>query len=252
MLKKLLFLGAPLLIVLTFVGSFFWSARQPPEFYQEALRDVPPPEVREQVVKQLVEQTRQLVNDLEHAPRWSEEFTEEQINSWLAQEFEDAEIPWLPKGVHEPRVKLHDSLLKLAFRLQNSRIRGVVSCELQPWINGANQLTIGVRNVRLGLVPIPLEHLMQELQGQTALDGWRVSWRRTGGQGTVVLNLDQGQPVQPILETLQITEGALAVAGRRGPLSAAEPDGRLSLRVAPRPDARHATVLGWLPSRVTP
>jgi len=230
MSKKAWLAIAVLFLLLATGAGFAWSLQQPPQFYEQALESVPPAEVRREVVKALVEQTLQLVEEIERSDRWSEQFTEQQINSWLAEEFDKAEFSWMPRSVRDPRVKLDDGTMHLAFRIETKRLQGVVSCELKPWVSGPNQIAVAIRFVRLGLVPISMESLVQRLAGRVGLNGWLVTWQRESGHDVVVVNLDRGEPVQPILETIELEPGVLRIAGTRGSLSSAEPQQPVSSR----------------------
>jgi hypothetical protein len=244
MVRKFMVLGG-LLALLGGGGGIYWSLGQAPDFYEEALADVPPAEVREDVVRKLVRRTLRIVENIERRETWSEEFSEQQINIWLAQEFDHDRFGWLPPNVHEPRIQISDGVMHVAFRLDDERMRGIVSCELRPRVSGPNELEVMVPSVRIGLFPLPVDQFIQDIAGRAWFDGWQVECRREVGERMVVVNLDRGRPIQPILETIELKAGVLRVAGRRGSLSAdrpLQPLSQLHDRRARRfpPLARHA------------
>jgi hypothetical protein len=226
MIRKFLICACVLLLLGGGGAVFLWSLQQAPDFYEAALEEEALPqarEVRREIAQELVEKTRQLAEEIKHSPTWSEEFGEEQVNSWLAEELQKTHAQWLPPGVHEPRVKIADGLLHLAFRVERDHFRGIVSCGLKPWICGPNQLAIAIRNVHVGLMPMRVEGLLHELSGQMALEeGWLVRWRRNANQEIILVNLDRGKDEQPILKTLQLQSGTMRVAGIRATLDSTE------------------------------
>src|SRR5688572_29893378 len=70
------------------VAVFFWAVRQTPEFYEAAIEEEPAPEVRRDDAKQFVQRTLNLVDGIQNANKWAEQFTQTQINSWLAEELQ--------------------------------------------------------------------------------------------------------------------------------------------------------------------
>ena len=217
-MKKYFLAGAVLVVLGCSTAGIMWSTQQRPDFYVQALQTSPPPEVRKEVAREVVVRTLQLVEDMRYSPRWSEEFTEAEVNSWLAEEFTAMQADPLFEGVRDPRIKITNDVLHVAFRLDQDHIHGIVSCELQPRIGGPNRVDVAVSSVRVGLLPIPVNSLIDDIYGHFAVEGWRIRWYPIQ-RDTVIVNLDRGDPEQPILEELKLTNGKLRVAGSRQTLA---------------------------------
>jgi hypothetical protein len=228
--KKYFLAGAVLVVLGCSTAGIMWSTQQRPDFYVQALQTGPPPEIRKEVAREVVVRTLQLVEDMQYSPRWSEEFTEAEVNSWLAEEFTAMQSDPLFEGVRDPRIKIANDALHVAFRLDQDGIHGIVSCELRPRIGGPNRVDVAVSSVRVGLLPIPVTSLIDDIYGHFAVEGWRIRWYPMQ-RDTVIVNLDRGDPEQPVLEELKLVDGRLRVAGSRQTLAHNAPTANRRLRV---------------------
>lgn len=210
--------GTALLLVLVLggsVGGVVWSLSQVPDFYAQALSELPDPQDRKQAAKQFVERTLRLVDGVEHEDAWAEEFTQQQINSWLAEELHQKHAKLLPNGVSDPRVQFAPEAVQLGFQFQREGWEGVISVRARPWVPQENQLALEIESVKAGLMPIPLDRVLQEISRQFETEGWRVTWREAHGHDVLVISLDGGGAEQPVLEAVEVVEGAVRVRGRR-------------------------------------
>src|SRR5690606_22619273 len=121
----LIAVGGVLAVTCAAVG-LRWASTQSPDFYRAALADSPPKAVREQAARQFAEQTAQLVHDLQYSREWEQEFTQTQVNAWLAEELPLRYGQKIPRGVSDPRVEFVDGLVRIGFHLQSKRFDGVV------------------------------------------------------------------------------------------------------------------------------
>ena len=78
-----------------------------------------------------------------------------------------------------------------------------------------NQLALEIESVKAGLVPIPLDSLLQEISRQFETEGWHVEWRQANGNDVLVVHLDGEKPDQPMLESIEVREGVIRISGRR-------------------------------------
>ena len=58
-------------------GALLWALTRVPEFYVQALSVEVDPAIRKQSAEEFEANTIQLVQDIEHEPEWSEEFTQD-------------------------------------------------------------------------------------------------------------------------------------------------------------------------------
>lgn len=223
--KRLAVIACSLLVVLAAAaGGVGWALYQVPDFYNAALRETPEPAVRQQEARQFVRQTMRLVDDIRHEPEWSEEFRQQQINSWLAEELTDPKYADLvPPGVSDPRVALDGGLIRLGFRVRHNGWEGVVSLRIRPWVPAENQLALEIQSVKVGLVPYPLDEVLGQVVRAVEDEGWRVEWQQASGNDVLIVHLDRGRPDDPVLENLEVVAGAIRLQGRSATKTAHAP-----------------------------
>jgi hypothetical protein len=208
------------------LAAFFWALVQVPEFYGTALDEQPEPAGRQEAARAFEQRTLQLVEGIQHADEWSEEFTQTQINSWLAEELHPKFGQLVPAGVSDPQVLLAGETIEIGFRYRRDHWNSVVSVRVRPWVPQPNRLAFEIESIRAGLVPIPLEHILHELSDHFETDGWRVEWNQTNGNDVMILHLDRTDfdradrlnwtsKDRPVLEGVQVVDKAIRVTGRR-------------------------------------
>ena len=219
--RRVAFIALFLLLAVCAVGgSLFWALVQVPDFYQEELATPVDPEVRRAVAKKFVQQTLRLADDIAHADDWSQEFTQRQVNSWLAEELHAKYAKLVPPGVSRPRVRFLDKTVLIGFRFEQKRFSGIVSLRLKPWVSQPNQLTLEVMSVRAGLVPIPLDDVLGTITRRLEYSGWQTEWRQHDGNDVLIVHLERPGPHRPVLESVDVAEGVLRIHGERATDSA--------------------------------
>lgn len=214
--KRALICSALVCLVIGGVAvTMLWALVQVPEFYSEALHDIPSPVKRKQAAKTFVQRTMHLVDEIKHADTWSEEFTQEQVNSWLAEELHQKYSDAVPPGVHDPRVQITRGQVRLGFRFSQEGWEGVVSLHVRPALIDSNRLTFEIEAVRAGLIPLPLDGILNEVSDRLKQAGWHTEWKIVDGHEVMIVSLDAHTPDSAILEKLQIGEGFVRVAGSR-------------------------------------
>jgi hypothetical protein len=197
-------------------GAFaYWALRQAPDFYQLALAEDPEPAVRKQSAQSFVARTQQLAEKIQHDEPWSEEFTQTQVNSWLAEELYEKHPRWVPKGVSDPRVKLTEGVVHLGFRWEKDKWSGVVSLQLKPSLPEPNRLEIEIQSARAGLIPLPVESLVQQFSQRVRTDGWPVEWSHADGRDILTVNLENRTRNAPVLDLVEVQDGLIRLAGER-------------------------------------
>ena len=197
------------------VGGTLWSLYQAPSFYAAALQEHAPSPARKERSKKFVQNTMELVDSIRHEQNWSEEFDQDQVNSWLAEELHQKYSKWLPEGVKEPRVQFGPDSLELAFQYQKGVWSGVISAQLRPWVSSPNRLAIEVQSVKAGLVPIPLDDLVLAVSRELARAGWQVECTRNDDNDVLIVQFGSGDTDQSILETVNLEARVLRISGSR-------------------------------------
>ena len=166
-MRRVLIAFAILIVLFVGMGSgTWWASKQVPDFYEAAIETEMPAPERKQAAKEFVQQTLRIVEDVQFSDRWAEEFRQEQINSWLAEELHENYPELVPEGVEDPRVGLHRGMLSLGFKFDSDAWSGIVSIRVRPWIIEPNRLAVEVVSIRAGLVPIPLDELLREVASE--------------------------------------------------------------------------------------
>ena len=196
-------------------GALLWGLQHVPTFYEEALAEQPDRDVRKDAAKKLVQRTLSLAEEIKRSDDWSEEFTQVQVNAWLAEELETKYAELVPKGVTDPRVKFVDDTILVGFRYSDDKYSGVISLRLRPRVVEPNRVAIEIQSIRAGAIPVPLQEILDALSDDIHAEGWQIESRQANGNEVLVLHLDPEQVSQPVLEAVKVIEGKLQVAGTR-------------------------------------
>lgn len=215
MKRFLLFVCIALFLLGGAASGLYWSAAQVPEFYQEALREQSQPEIRQEEAKEFVQRSMQVVNDVRNQePTWSQEFSEQQVNAWLAEELHQKYNDWVPKGVSDPRVKFEEDQVELGFHLTLDKWSGIISLKFKPWLIKENQLVLELEKARAGLLPIPIDEALTDLIQEARADGWYIEWGQQEGNDALIVYLDRSKSDLPDLTALGVAPGVFRIAGK--------------------------------------
>lgn len=213
--KFVLFSGSLLVLLVGVAGIVYWSLTRVPGFYRRALQDASDPEMRRREAKRFVQRSLRLVEKMQNQDAWSEEFTQQQINGWLAEKLSENSARLLPPDFEEPRIRLDNGALHVGCRVQRDEWEGVVSLRVRPWVPRGNQLAFEIQSVKAGLLPIPLDRVLRELPRRSEADDWHMEWHRLNGNDVLIVHLDSLNREEHVLEAVQLTDGAVRLAGRR-------------------------------------
>ncbi|MBA3311796.1 MAG: hypothetical protein M3552_02115 [Planctomycetota bacterium] len=192
-----------------------WAANQKPDFYKTALAEAPPRAVRQEAAREFAEQTAQLVRDLQYSQTWEQEFTQAQVNGWLAEELPERYGDRIPRGVSDPRVQFVDGLVRIGFQLKSKRFEGIVSLDLRPSVPEPNRLAISVESLYAGLLPLAPVSFIDDVSKQ--LDKYEVEheWQVADGHHVLLITVVPNRGDRPILEELVVDDETLRIAGHR-------------------------------------
>jgi uncharacterized protein YpmS len=224
--KKIILLTFSLLVAVGMGGgAVLWSLVQVPDFYEEALAAQSDPLARQQAADTFVQRTVQLANDIKHADAWSQEFTVQQVNAWLAEQLHKKYAELVPSGIRDPRMQLDGQSVLVGFHYEQENWSGIVSLRLRPWVPEPNQLAIEIESIRAGLLPIPLDNVLEQLSEQIEIDGWQAEWTQVNGNDVLLVRFDSNQADQPLLEAVQVTGNSVRISGSRSAKDV-QPDGQ--------------------------
>ncbi len=209
---KLSLAGAVVALVGVALG-FYMSLRYVPSFYREALQA--DPQQQTQASEQMVAQAMQLSNRLRYDPRWEAQFTQEQINGWLAVDLPQNHPDLLPPEVKDPRVWITPEGVYLACRYQTKALNTVVHVLVDAYVTEDHQLALHLRHVKAGAVPLPMNEVVETV-GQQA-SRWNITLRWAQKDGTPVA-LVQIPPLRNnrrvVIDSIRLEKGKLFLQGR--------------------------------------
>ena len=208
-------IGSVVALVL-FVGvtaCVFWGACATPEYYEKSL-NVDPVAQRE-ASDDMLEETAQLVSDVQKPGRWEAVFTQEQINGWLAVDLEENHAASIPKGVEDPRVFLKEGSVTVACQVDNDILDGVLSIEADVFVPEPGRLAVRLRSIHLGAVPLPQKYLIDHAESVAQRVGYPVSWAQQDGDAVMILTIedDPTERTSYQLDAVVVEEGRIGLAG---------------------------------------
>lgn len=216
--KKLLLAVSALLVAAGCgAGGLWWALFQSPDFYLAVLeqeRQADPVE-RKAEAKRFVHRTMKMVDDIRHSDEWTQDFSEAEINAWLAEELHRKFGEWLPPGVSQPRVQLEADAILIGFQYDEPGYwSGIVSLRVLPWVAETNQLALQIESIRAGLVPVPVDQIIEAVAEQALTSGVRLEWRENEGYDVALIRLTTDDEPSATLDGVELQDGSLHVHGR--------------------------------------
>ena len=219
MLRRKLLIFLMLMLVAAIAGgaTVYWAVTRVPEFYGEALAQQPEDPVVQAAARQLEEQTTRLAEEIQYSDEWSAEFEQTRINSWLAENLDEASnTARLPPGVSSPRVLFRSGTVHVGFRLIRTGFDGVVSVAVRPMLAGPNLLELEVIDVRTGLISVPMERITRQVTQLLQKHGQNSTWLNRNGHDVLQIELNPGVEGTPVLEEIELRDGTIRLQGRGG------------------------------------
>lgn len=204
-------------LLLLLVGGGFLllqASRQVPEFYREALKIEPARQ--QQASDEMLQQATALASDVKKEGQWQALFTAEQINGWLAVDLMKNHPRALPRGVSDPRVAVDPHRLTLACRIRRRGFDGVVTLIVDAYLPEPNVVAIRIHKVRAGLVPLPMDRILDRIGKAARRRDLRIEWRQVDGDPVALVSIppprdENGRVVR--VEVLQLGKGEIFVSG---------------------------------------
>ncbi|MGL4552566.1 MAG: hypothetical protein ACRC33_15445 [Gemmataceae bacterium] len=225
MSRRSFLLGAGVFAVLIAgsVGGVWLLLRYEPRYYA---RLCAPAEQRSLNSQQFYKTSSGLFSQIEEGGEFRATFTEEQVNSYLAEGVHKAGLAdkLFPDGVHEPRVAFDQDRIRLAFRYRTAFVNTVVSVSLKVWlpVGEPNLLAVQLECFKAGLIPISAQWLLEQISEVGRMNGVEVNWYRYEGRPVALLRFqaDRAKPTITLknvfLEATTFTVQGESVEGRPG------------------------------------
>ncbi len=219
-------------VVVGLTGGW-WALEQTqhiPEFYTRATQSLPTSTA--EASQHLQQEVEQLQNDAGRVGSWNATFSDDQINAWLIEELPEKFPRLLASGASEPRIVIEENRLLAAVRYKNHRIDTVISCELSVELTEQpNMLALRVNHLKAGALPLPLSKFLKGISQEAAKGGVDIRWDETETGPIALVTVPSEHPryvrAPVIVESIELTDGNLVLAGHTGPLAheSYRPDG---------------------------
>lgn len=212
--------GCVVLAIIVVAVAYLWSAiRYQPEFYVKAI--APPADPMKQAAE--ADHFERTAFDLNSRVRregtWQARFTADEINSFMAADFNRKFPSALPSSIQEPRVAISSELLELAFRYEGSAGSGVVVAGVFPKATDVpGEIALRIAHIRLGKLPLPLKQFLNEVTQASHRAKLPVRWTEEMGNPVAIFTLPTDHPDLAghdlVIEQILLEPGAIVVSGR--------------------------------------
>ena len=218
MRKWLLRLSLIAVVILLAVGAgvlgVYRASQHVPEFYEHALTG--DPKAAEDASDEMIEQAAALASDIRKGGQWEAVFTAEQINGWLAVDLERNYPDLLPSSLSDPRVAIEPDQMWIACRLTRRNLKSVVSMAADVYLAEPNVIALRIRRARAGIVPLPLDTVLDKISQKASDLDLDIQWRQAEGDPVVEISIppprDEDDKAVRI-EALRLGKGKLYLSG---------------------------------------
>lgn len=215
MRKWLILLLVLLVLALLALAGSHLALRHEPDFYAKALAVEPKQE--QQASDSLLAQATGLASQARKPGRWSLAVSTEEINGWLAVDLIENHAKLIPLGVSEPRVRIVPGEARLAFRYANA-FGGpvVVSVIVDVHVAEPNVVSVRLRGLKSGAIPLPMAELTDEISHLAAAWQLPVRWTTKEGDPVALVDLrDLAEANESVyqLDSLEFRQGQVWLAG---------------------------------------
>jgi hypothetical protein len=218
MSRKSVLLGAGILLLLVGAAATTLTLllRHEPTFYHRAA--VPPGPERENLSKGFLSGAGNLYTAIKEKDHWEELFSEEQVNSFLEEDFVRGSFDkfTLPAHITDPRVAFEPERIRLAFRYHLGRFSTVVSINMRVWLTKAepNVVALELQGMRAGALPISAQSILERLSEAADRNNVKLSWYRNNGNPVAVLRFQSEGRTSIQMENLDLHPGKMYVKGK--------------------------------------
>ncbi len=215
-------LGIVAAVVMLLAGLAWWAITWEPPFYHSASQLPPDSDTVRKLSKAMTQQVMQFADEIRNEPTFEADFTEEQVNAWLADELERKHSRLLPKEMGRPRVHFSDRQFEIACQYRHDVVTTVASGTVSAWVTDDHLLALEVDSLRAGRIPLPIASILEPLVRQLRSQNRRAEWRQVNGHEVLVVDLlgvddggRGGDKVDRVLETVELKPGVIRLKGRQ-------------------------------------
>jgi len=208
-------IGGILLLAAIVLFGLYQGTKVEPKWYREAVA-VDPVTARE-ASDEMLQKTTTLISDVKKEGQWEALFTEGQVNGWLAVDLVENHANAVPREVSDLRVAIRPEQVMLSCRFQYGNVRRVVTLTVEPSVPEPNVFALKICKARVGVVPLPLDNILEAVSQAAADADCRLEWRQARGDPVAVITIppprDQDDRLIRV-ETLRLGQGEFYLSGR--------------------------------------
>jgi hypothetical protein len=189
-----------------------------PSFYRQALKV--DRKVQERSSTEFLQQAAALVSEAPKTGSWHAVFTQDQINGWMAVDLMKNHRGLLPEGVSDPQILITPTEVTLACLYEKGKISTVFSLQLEAFLAEPNVIALRIQRARAGAMPLPLDQILQGFSTAAQRAKLQLDWKQSDGDPVALVTLPSllcDDELLLRLETLELSEGELRLAGQTEP-----------------------------------
>lgn len=191
--------------------------RHEPAFYRRSA--MAPGMARKKHSDDFLKQASALVSDMSDVREWSAQFTCEQINSFVEEDFRKpgVEDDILPADINDPRIDIEADRLRIGFRYGKGLWSTIVTIDLRVWVakNEPNVVGLEVQGIYAGALPINAQSLLEHVSEAARRKNIEVNWYRYEGNAVAILRFQNRRSRATVqLQQLELHPGKLMIQGR--------------------------------------
>jgi hypothetical protein len=212
--RILALLGIVALLVVGLFGLFQWALHWVQPYYQAAL--VTDAQVLHAASRRLESHVTALASMVQKSAPWEAQFTDRDVNGWLAAALEEKFPGWLPENVSDLRIAFAKDCLRAGFHYQDDHYDTIVSLRLVPFVTETDVLAVRLEEAHAGAIPIPLEKIVQVCRAGARARNIPLQWARQANRPIALLPVDHFLSTDTWrrhLQTVELSAGQLLLAG---------------------------------------
>ena len=219
-LRTILWVAASLAVLAALGAAGLYQAwRHEPEFYTKAL--AASPQEYEKAGDELEKNVLELRNEVRREGRWEVEFSDEQINGWLAVDLQKNFSDLLPKTIQDPRVAISQSEILIACRFDDGKAKTILSLGVDVRLTDEpNVVAVRFRRARAGSIPLPLSRVIDKITDAARHSDVALRWAQEQGDPVALVEVpvthEAYDSKELLLETIELDDGLVRIAGRSG------------------------------------
>lgn len=196
--------GIAAMVIAMLVGLLIYQLHRAPDFYRQAVEQ---PAASQQVASdEFLSNVTATVSQAQRPGAWRTEFTEEQVNGWLAFDLPRNHPELLGESNHAPRVELDENIGRVAFEYRGL-VNTVVCLELSAEVRDPRTVAIRLQSLSGGAVPLPLGSVVEEVSAAAAQLNHEVHWTEEDGRPVALVTIpdleENGQEITLVDVRLQ-------------------------------------------------